>query len=129
MRRTAPVLLLPALVLASCSLGTDPFVVQVGAINQASIVTPDTVTAGQPFQVSFRTVGADGCWGRERTEVAVSGMTASITPYDRILTDGGCAPEPVSIDHAASVTLTTPGDGLLRFVGLNSTVERSVVVR
>jgi hypothetical protein len=133
MRRAVllPFALALPLALAGCSLGTDPYQVVVGSINQASIVVPESATAGQAFQVSFRTVGSDGCWGRQRTDVSVSGMTATVTPYDRILTRQGstCTLEPVVINHAASVTFSTPGEAVIRFVGLNNTFERTVTVR
>jgi hypothetical protein len=103
------------------------------------ITAPDTVTAGQPFQVTVTTVGPNSCWRVASTELASQPSVATITPFDRVI-DGICAQALVSLQHTAQVRFDVRGEATIRAYGrrvvdgnLNAatdrTVEKKVIVR
>jgi hypothetical protein len=104
-----------------------------------ALTAPDTVTAGQPFQVTVTTVGPNSCWRVAQTELAMQPSLATITPFDRVI-DGICAQALVSLPHTVQVRFDVPGEATLRAYGrrvldgnLNAattrTVEKRIVVR
>jgi hypothetical protein len=105
----------------------------------SAITAPDTVTAGQPFQVTVTTVGPNSCWRVAATELALQPSLATITPFDRVI-DGICAQALVSLQHTVQVRFDVRGQATLRANGrrvvdgnLNAatdrTVETKVIVR
>lgn len=133
MKRMAVVAAL-AVVLHGCDLITgakeDRLVGFIGYPDDMVIVSPESVTAGQAFVISVRTFGADGCWKRDRTDVALDGLTATITPYDVRRQGRGwdCAQAPVEIVHAATLTFDQVGVAQLTIQGRDGTAQRSVTV-
>jgi hypothetical protein len=96
------------------------------------ITAPDTVTAGQPFQVTVTTAGPSGCWQAAGAEKAVQGNLATITPFDRVL-DGICTQAVVSLPRSVEVRFDVRGQATLRVYGrrvvdgnLNGATERTV---
>ena len=92
------------------------------AVDQVHIAAPDTVTAGTPFDVEVRTVGADACWRPDGEDVTVSGTTASVTPYDLVVTeiDGEpavCAAVLVPLRHSLTLVLQEAGEGRVTVSG------------
>lgn len=110
---------------------------QVGVIDfydQPSVVeVPDTVRAGEDFQVSVRTYGG-GCLSQDTTEVAVSGRLAQVVPYDLHSGEGACPDVLRTFDHEAVVRFEEAGEAEVRIIGRREpesamiAVVRSVVV-
>lgn len=93
-----------------------------------AVEAPDTVQVEQRFSVFVTTVGPHGCWRRERTEVTVSGLTATIVPYD-VDTGRECTQMVVEITHTAELSFAQAGVALIRVRGRDATgSEISVVV-
>ena len=70
---------------------------------------PETATAGVPIEMTI-TTGGDGCHEIGETDVAVTGRTAEVTPFDYVTTGGGvCAQLPVFFGHKATVVFQEPG--------------------
>lgn len=80
---------------------------------------PETVTAGETFEVVVRTVGNSGCWEVARTEVENGPALAEILPVDRDrMTEGlVCTGVLVELEHRAELTFTEPGEATIRVVG------------
>lgn len=94
----------------------------------SAVEAPETAQVDQRFLVSVTTTGPDGCWRKERTEAAVSGLTATITPYD-IDTGGVCPQSPVEITHTVELTFAEGGVGTISVEGRDgSGRDLSVVV-
>lgn len=93
---------------------------QVGVIDffeqPTVIAVPDTVRAGEDFQVSVRTYGR-GCVRQDTTEVAVEGRLAQVVPYDLHSRDGTCSDVVRAFDHAAVVRFEEAGEAEVRVVG------------
>lgn len=123
-----------SVLLSACDLSTGVIeqrhVGTIGYPDNLQITLPDTVQAGQSFTVTVRTLGSDGCWERDRTDVDVSGLTATIVPYDTRQVGRGatCTLGIVEIMHDATLTFGQPGVGRIDIRGRDGTAERSVVV-
>jgi hypothetical protein len=103
----------------------------------ASASAPDTVRAGVPVTVTIATYGG-GCIRLGDTEVRVAGSVAEVRPYEWFVSAGqaiACTGDIRRLEHAASVTLPTPGRATLRLIGRQlpegATIsnERTLVVR
>jgi hypothetical protein len=99
------------------------------------ITAPDTVTAGQPFQVTITTTGASGCWRAAGAEKAVQGNLATITPFDRVEGEV-CTGALVSLPRSVELRFDTRGEATIRAYGrrvvdgnLNAATERTVEKR
>jgi hypothetical protein len=99
------------------------------------ITAPDTVTAGQPFQVTITTTGLSGCWRAAGAEKAVQGNLATITPFDRVEGEV-CTGALVSLPRSVEVRFDTRGEATIRAYGrrvvdgnLNAATERTVEQR
>lgn len=109
------------MVLAGC--GPEEVLGRVSAVE-----APDTVEVEQRFGVIVTTWGPNGCWRKERTDVTVRGLTATIAPYD-VDTGGMCTHAPVEITHTAELSFAQTGVGVIRVRGRDGTGrELSVVV-
>jgi hypothetical protein len=89
---------------------------------ETRVVAPDTVDAGTPFDISVRTIGRSGCWSQAGAESAVTGMLATVTPYDRVTTsiDGEpafCTGALVDLERTVSIAFASPGTATLRVNG------------
>ena len=80
------------------------------------ITAPDTVTAGQPFQVTITTVGPNGCWSAAGAELASQPSVATITPFDRVQGEV-CTQATVSLPRTVQVRFDVPGEATLRVYG------------
>lgn len=99
------------------------------------ITAPDTVTAGQPFQVTITTTGPNGCWRSAGAEKAVQGNLATITPFDRVEGEV-CTQALVSLPRSVEVRFDIRGEATIRAYGrrvvdgnLNAATERTVEKR
>lgn len=122
--------------LGGCITGPDAERV-VGTVDPSRpsfFVTPQTVTAGQAFEVQVTTI-LGGCDRPGDTEVAVTTATATVTPFDiRNASGPNCASVQAFFDHSAEVTFTAAGAAtvVLRArdeSGQDIEVSRSVVVQ
>lgn len=99
------------------------------------ITAPDTVTAGQPFQVTITTTGPNGCWRAAGAEKSVQGNLATITPFDRVEGEV-CTQALVSLPRSVEVRFDIRGEATIRAYGrrvvdgnLNAATERTVEKR
>lgn len=82
----------------------------VGALDDKQVQIPDTMTAGVPSEIALWT-NISGCWTGGETEVAITGRSALVIPYD--YQDFG-APQCgthaiVSFKHTTNVVFDDPG--------------------
>ncbi|HEY0025749.1 MAG TPA: hypothetical protein VGB24_22870 [Longimicrobium sp.] len=99
------------------------------------ITAPDTVTAGEPFQVTITTTGPNGCWRSAGAEKAVLGNLATITPFDRVEGEV-CTQALVRLPRSVEVRFDVRGEAAIRAYGrrvldgnLNAATERTVEKR
>jgi len=141
MTRAIPTLLPLALLFLGCDgIGEPDAAKRLGTIAhyQDPVVTeaPDTVDAGQPFEVAVRTYG-NGCVEKGETVVEPKPGSVSVWPYDldSRRRDGLCLDFLAHHDHRATLVLREPGVTSIRFHGFSEPgasqieVVRQVVVR
>jgi hypothetical protein len=81
---------------------------------------PDTVPAGEAFQVNVLTYG-NSCVEFARTEVEREGDVAEIRPYDRRDTESeDCVNNTTTIAHPVTLRFGAPGRATVRIVGLRA---------
>lgn len=117
-----------AILLVGCESIFGVNKVSVGWVAAADV--PDTVHAGQAFDVVVRTEGADGCWSKDHTDVKVDGLDATITPYDVDTRHSGvaCNEATVELVHTASITFKQGGNATVMINGRNRTLGYVVIV-
>ncbi|GIW53079.1 MAG: hypothetical protein KatS3mg081_2434 [Gemmatimonadales bacterium] len=136
------VLLAVPLAAAACVWGTGPdWVVVPGFIGVGSLgvplevlSAPDTVNAGEPFNIVVTTFGSSSCTRAAGANSSVSGLSASIVPLDSVLRgDVVCTDDLKPFPRDVSLTFGTAGQGLIAVTGRSrvgdTTVTRSIVVR
>lgn len=134
MNRTAAVTLGAVLLLSGCELitGVREEVVRgtIGYPDNVLLTIPETVRAGQEFAITVRTLGPNGCWSKDRTDLVINGLAVTITPYDTRKTgrDIACTAMPVELMHTASLTLERTGVVEVTIRGRDGTVTESLVV-
>jgi hypothetical protein len=99
---------------------------------------PDTVVAGASFSVKVQTFG-DGCTSQGDTQLAITGHTAEIRPFDKFTTylpNNYACPDILAVyAHTVAVHLDQPGTATLHAIGRvspgdsSTTIERTIVVR
>ena len=128
-----------AALLTACGVPTNPATSERPGViefysDPVQIEVPESVAAGQPFDVSIRTYGG-GCILQDRTEVERSGMVADVRPYDRHISAPICTTELRHFNHTATVSFPERGTGRIRVQGMRApgdvplVVERRVEVR
>lgn len=154
MKKTASLILISALLTGAACSGAENFLPQPEAGRHLGIVewsrsdvmtfadpamgvitAPDTVTAGEPFQVTITTIGPNGCWRADGAEKAVQGNLATITPFDRVEGEV-CTQALVSLARSVEVRFDARGEATIRAYGrrvvdgnLNAATERTVQKR
>ncbi len=88
----------------------------VGDASAEPIVAPETVRAGESFEVIVNTAGSSTCAWADSTAVRVRGDTADVVPYDGGR-DGICSDDLSPIEHRASLRFARPGTGVIRVTG------------
>ena len=84
------------------------------------LTTPDTVQAGESFEVEVQTAGPNSCYEADRVETEQDALLIEVTPYDRDRTgeDGlQCPQEPIIIKRTLNLQFDTPGEALIRLNG------------
>jgi hypothetical protein len=158
MKNTSSLILISALLAGAACTGAENFLPDPSQVRHVGIVewsrsnvqtfadpalgvitAPDTVTAGQPFQVTITTTGPNGCWQAAGAEKAVQGNLATITPFDRV--EGEiCTQALASLPRTVELRFDTRGQATIRAYGrrvvdgnLNAatdrTVEKTITVR
>ena len=69
---------------------------------------PGTATVGAPLEVVLKT-GGHGCYRGADTEVVVSGLAASVTPYAYLTVGIGCFTNLTYYEHRATLVFEKPG--------------------
>ena len=135
MNRMSRSLVTGTVLLAGCSLITGVSesrqVGMLGYPDDLLISVPDSAVVGQPLAVTVRTLGSDGCWKGDGTDIKVNGLTATITPYDvdRVTRGTACTQMLVEIIHTANLTFGLRGEAQISIRGRDGTVTRGVTVR
>ena len=103
------------------------------------IEAPDTVDVNQPFDVTVRTIGPDGCWMADGIETAKAGRVIELTPWDRVSGAEVCTAVLSYLAHVSRLTLDQAGEWTLRAMGrrvrgnggpdVSVSAERKVYVR
>ncbi|HEX8832139.1 MAG TPA: hypothetical protein VF705_13280 [Longimicrobium sp.] len=94
-----------------------------------TLIVPDTVQAGVPFEVTVNTRGSSSCTAPAEVEVTMRGDTANLIPYD-YASSGTCTADMGAISHRATLTFARPGHAVVRIAyGAKTLVEHKVVVR
>lgn len=80
------------------------------------VVLSDTMRAGVPFAVTVNTLGSDGCWQAERTDVVNSERGAIIAPYNKsnALPGSACTQMIIGIAHRMTLLFATAGEKILQ---------------
>ncbi len=100
------------------------------------IHVPDTVPAGQPFNVEVTTYG-NGCTSEGDTDVRLQPLHAVVTPYDiKRRTEGVVCPDILNVFmHRATLRFEQRGTARVTIQGTEEpsgaviTLERTVIVR
>jgi len=126
--------LLIALLFTGCKLITgvhkDLHVGSIGYPDDLAIQIPEAARVGESFTVTVRTFGGNGCWERHRTDVSVSGLTATITPIDAHVRRRGtsCTDAVIDIIHEATLRFDEAGTAEVEIQGWDGTAARTVAV-
>lgn len=91
------------------------------------VEVPDTVDAGEPFEVSVRTYGG-GCLTKGDTEVEIRGRRVDVVPYDVHSGENICTDNLAVFDHRVTVTIAEPGPAEVRIRGNEMPADKEVVV-
>jgi len=103
-----------------------------------AIESPDTVRAGEAFEVAVNTVAPNGCWRAAGMDTARSGRVVEFTPWDEDSGAQVCTQVLAVLRHDVSIVLMEMGEWTLRAKGRLVrrgepervvTAERTVVVR
>jgi hypothetical protein len=87
---------------------------------------PPEVRANQPFTITVTTYRSSSCTVIDGAEVQVTGVVASITPYDRQPGgDVGCTADLAHHPRDVQVTLSSAGRATIRVIGQNFDGERT----
>lgn len=104
------------------------------------VMAPDTVVAGQPFDVVVTTIGLSGCWRAADQQVRVRDGVVDLTPTDMHSGARACTEILLYLAHPSTLTLDEPGEWILRVSGRRMrqgddtweepvAVEKAIVVR
>jgi hypothetical protein len=83
----------------------------------AVLVAPDTVEAGEAFQITTHTVGPNGCWRSDGQVVNTFGRIVVLKPYDSHSGSEVCTEALTFLAHASTVVLYEIGEWTLRVDG------------
>lgn len=81
------------------------------------LVAPDTVEAGEAFQVTTYTVGPGGCWRSDGQTVSTTERTVVLRPHDSHSGAEVCTAALFFLDHGSTLVLTETGEWTLRVEG------------
>ncbi|HEX6308061.1 MAG TPA: hypothetical protein VFZ69_07730 [Longimicrobiales bacterium] len=81
------------------------------------LVAPDSVGAGQPFEVVTYTVGPSGCWRGDGQSLALDGRTVLLRPYDEHSGAEVCTMALHFMAHRSTMALSETGVWTLKVEG------------
>src|SRR5688572_25596443 len=117
--------LLTALLVSACAPVTNPdgWRRVVGNVNPAlssiqMVNLPTEAAVNVPFTVTVTTLGSSSCTRADGTDVATNGLTATITPYDRVAPpDAPCTRDLRGFPHPVQLRFTTAGSARIIVIG------------
>ncbi len=81
------------------------------------IVSPDTVSVGEPFVVTVHSIGINSCWSADGQDVSEAGTAIDITPFDRFSGANACAEILSFLPHQVGIVVEQPGEWTIRAHG------------
>ena len=135
------VAILSFVTVAACLSTTAPlWVVEPGVIFvsgvQANVVTaPDTVAVGTSFTAVVTTLGSSSCTRAAGAHVGVSGLTATVVPFDSVPGDkhATCTSDLRAFPRDVSLTFGAAGQAAIAVAGRSehgdTTITHPIVVR
>jgi hypothetical protein len=81
------------------------------------LVAPDTVEAGEAFQVTTYTVGPSGCWRSDGQTVSTNERIVVLRPHDSHSGSEICTDALFFLAHGSTLVLTEAGEWTLRVDG------------
>jgi hypothetical protein len=81
------------------------------------ITAPDTVRVATPFTVTVTTFGSSSCTQPAGATLTVTGLVATITPYDLFSTGGGCTGDIAPRPHPVKLVFGFAGRATIRVRG------------
>ncbi|HEU4699809.1 MAG TPA: hypothetical protein VFS40_11560 [Gemmatimonadales bacterium] len=89
-----------------------------GPAGAAVIEGPDTLRVGQGASFTINTFGSSSCTQPDGAAVAVTGLVAEVTPYDRVPRgDTYCTADIGARPHPVTLTFAQPGTAIIRVLG------------
>lgn len=120
-------LMLPACFLSAC-VPTNPFttkqvvgLIPINSFPELEVIrAPGTASVNQPFTLTIITYGSSSCTTIDGAKVEVTGLIATITPFDRVPTgEVVCTADLASHPRTVELTFREPGEALIRVIGQN----------
>jgi hypothetical protein len=107
---------------AAFVIDEDSCLVPDGSEPRCLLQAPDTVDAGEPFEVLVQTIGGGGgsCMRPDGAQVSASPTTIEIIPYDLYFPSPvgwGCLEVPVWLPRTLELVFPEPGHALLSLTG------------
>lgn len=124
--RLVCLLMLSACCLSACglpkALTTEQVVGSIPNDTPASevIQAPATAAVNQPITLTINTYGSSSCTTPDGAQVEVDGLTATITPLDRVPrpnSNVACTADLAARPRTVTVTFAEPGEALIRVIG------------
>jgi len=79
---------------------------------------PAQATAGTAFQITVTTVGSSSCTRADGADVAVSGLVADVTPWDRVAPEGtACTEDLAAFPRDVTLRFDLEGTATVRLHG------------
>lgn len=92
------------------------------------VAIPDTFDLGVATPIEVSTFGSSSCTRVARTEVAISGLTATVEPIDEYRTKGACTDDLRKFTHTAQLRFNAAGQADIRIHGRVGHLERDTVI-
>jgi hypothetical protein len=91
------------------------------------ITAPDTVRLATPFTVTVNTFGSSSCTQPAGATLVVTGLVATITPYDLSSEGGGCTGDIAPRPHRVQLAFGVAGRATIRVLGYRAKDGRRVM--
>ena len=117
--------LLAVLLVSSCALVTNPdgWRRVIGNVNPAlssmqMVNLPTEAAVNVPFTVTVTTLGSSSCTRADGADVVTNGLTATITPYDRVAPPNTpCTRDLRGFPHPVQLRFATAGSARINVIG------------
>jgi hypothetical protein len=81
------------------------------------LAAPDTVAAGETFDVAVTTIGLSGCWSASGQDLRERAGVIELTPTDAHSGAGVCTDVLLELEHRSSLAIALPGEWTVRVRG------------